>query len=465
MKKFLVLTSLAAALLSACGGGGSGSVSVNPQPAAVSNTAVQINLGDAPADRLLAVGMTVNTLTLHHADGRTVSVLGTPQPIEMMHLMGTVTPLALSGIPQGAYTGATMSFGPAAVTHVDTATGQLVQRTVPGPMTASMRFDPPLAVGAAPMVFNFDMNMAASIAIDASGNVAMTPVLTARSNPVVAGSRHPEDGGMHGVTGMVGGVQGGGFTLSTAPGLSGVPMSTHAATHYSGLGDTHVMSGNMLVSVDAMPQADGTWRVDHVQSRMGAGGSMAGGIVSAIGGSPPTQLTIVMHYGIGGGVLPSDLAGTTTVSLGDGTQFAMDADDVDLAGLPFTPLFDRNHLGKGQALRAWSSQQVGHGHGMGAMPGGGTVAASAIELEQQGLRGTVASYASSGSQASFTLTLAADSAFARLTGATAVTVHQQGGTQLRGVASMTNGSTVQVRGLLFVDGAAYRLVASRIVAG
>ena len=38
-----------------------------------------------------------------------------------------------------------------------------------------------------------------------------------------------------------------------------------------------------------------------------------------------------------------------------------------------------------------------------------------------------------------------------------------GSTQLRGVASITNGSVVQTRGLLFRDGSVFRLVASRIV--
>jgi len=98
------------------------------------------------------------------------------------------------------------------------------------------------------------------------------------------------------------------------------------------------------------------------------------------------------------------------------------------------------------------------------MAAGRTVDAARVELKPQGLRGTVSGYASNGAQSSFTLTLPADAAFARLAGATTVTVYQQAGTQLRGLSSLTNGSTVQVRGLLFRDGNAFRLVASRIVA-
>jgi len=77
----------------------------------------------------------------------------------------------------------------------------------------------------------------------------------------------------------------------------------------------------------------------------------------------------------------------------------------------------------------------------------------------------VSGYTATGSQASFSLTMPADSAFARLTGTTTVIVHQQGSTQLRGPTSLTNGSVVQARGLLFLDGGVFRLVANRIALG
>ena len=100
--------------------------------------------------------------------------------------------------------------------------------------------------------------------------------------------------------------------------------------------------------------------------------------------------------------------------------------------------------------------------GGGRDDGGATLTATSVSLGQQGLRGTVSSYAQSGSQANFTLTLPADSSFTKLTGATTVTVYQQAGTKLRGLSNITNGSIVQVRGLLFRDGGVLRLVAGRI---
>ena len=44
-------------------------------------------------------------------------------------------------------------------------------------------------------------------------------------------------------------------------------------------------------------------------------------------------------------------------------------------------------------------------------------------------------------------------------------VYQQGKTQLRGLTAVTDGHTVQVRGLLFLDSGVFRLVASRLAVG
>ena len=155
----------AALMLAACGGGGGGGTppaSAGTPATGTPTTAtspVQINLGDDPADRLMAVNVTVNSVALHRADGQSVTVLSSPRPMELMHLMGTVAPLAVANVPHGTYTGATMTFGGATVMHMDPASGQPLQRQVAGPMTSHVSFGSPLVVGTGPMVVNFDMNM------------------------------------------------------------------------------------------------------------------------------------------------------------------------------------------------------------------------------------------------------------------------------------------------------------------
>ena len=56
-----------------------------------------------------------------------------------------------------------------------------------------------------------------------------------------------------------------------------------------------------------------------------------------------------------------------------------------MRGLPSTPHFDPAHLGKGQAIQAWSGSQVRHDdHHMGRTPDSGTVTAASIHLKHEG---------------------------------------------------------------------------------
>jgi hypothetical protein len=160
----------------------------------------------------------------------------------------------------------------------------------------------------------------------------------------------------------------------------------------------------------------------------------------------------------------SYLAGTTTVNVSPTATFNIDTDNVDMSNLSFTAVFNDSTVLKGQRVDAVSSTGMMQGGGMGGMMGGGTVTASEIDLEQQGLSGAVSGYPGTGAPTTFTLTVATDSVFATLTGTTFITVFQQPGTELRGMTTITNGSTVHVRGLLFFDAGIYKLVAGRIMA-
>ena len=460
MKNFFGLAVVTSALLLAGCGGGSPAADANTKAA---STAVQVNLGDDPADRLLAANMAIDSLAFTNASGASVPVLSATVNMEMMQSMGTVRPLSLTNMPQGTYSGATMTFAAATVTYMDAASGQVMQRTVPGPMTAKVNFDQSLVVGSAPMVVNLDMDMNRSVTIDGNGNVSMMPALTAAWRTAVPGSHDPEDGGINHMTGMVGNVSGASLHMTMLQGFSDLTLMTHAGTEFAGVSGMGAMGAGMLVAVDASLQADGSWLASRVQSVMPVGGSMVMGVVTAITGNPPTQIVLAARDGTGQGMMSSNLAGTTTVDLGSATSFEIESHDVDLSNLPFTPRFDAASLSKGQSVAAFSGGRMTQGGGMGGMMGGGTIAASAVQLVPQGLRGTVSAYAANGAQASFTLTVPADSAFAVLSGSRSLTVYQQPGTRLGGVQSIANGAAVTVRGLLFVDAGAFKLVSARIV--
>jgi hypothetical protein len=318
------------------------------------------------------------------------------------------------------------------------------------------------------MALNFDMNLGASVTMDGSGNITLAPVMTAAMAALATSGQTPWNGAMPQRMGSVTAISGSQFSLGSMMGMQTATFATDANTLFTGSGLTSMagMATGLMVSVDAIVQQDGTYLAKRVESLgFGSTGMMAGGLVTSLTGNPPTQLTLAAGMGQGGGMMPAAIGGTVTVSLPSGTPYSYDADGLDLTGLPFMPEFSAASLAKGQRVAVLSASGMmsgGGGMGGGMMGSLGTVTASAVRLEPQALHGTVSGYTTSGTQAAFTLTLPADSAFTTLTGATTLLVYQQASTRLMGLQAVSNGADVAARGLLFNDAGTYKLVAGWI---
>jgi hypothetical protein len=173
---------------------------------------------------------------------------------------------------------------------------------------------------------------------------------------------------------------------------------------------------------------------------------------------------MVMQNGAGAGMMSSDFATGATMDMSGSSTYQIDEDNMDMSGLPFTPVFDASHVYAGQSVMSIGSGGMMSGGG-GMMGGGsmsGSMTVSNLELEPQGLSGTVATTLTSGVATSFTLTLPSDSAFTTLTGASTVTVYQQTGTTMASGSSIPSGSTTEVFGLLFFDSGQWKMVASQM---
>lgn len=94
---------------------------------------------------------------------------------------------------------------------------------------------------------------------------------------------------------------------------------------------------------------------------------------------------------------------------------------------------------------------------------GGTVTGGEIDLERQPLSGTVSDYGERNSYHIYSHRRRR-LGIATLTGATAISGLQQLGTELRGIPTISNGSAIHVRGLLFLDTGTHKLVAGRMMA-
>ena len=465
---------LAISLITAAAGCGSGSgTTPTPNPTPAANTAVQVNMGDSPADWMLAFSMNITSMSLTSSTGST-PVVSSSTPMEMMHLMGTMQPLAMVSAPQGTYTGASITIGSATVMYMDPTTKAPVQKTISGPITGTVTFGSAVNVGSTPMAMGFDLDLAKSVGQDSSGNFTMTPVFNVSSG--MQGSGNPmnfENGGVQQMMGTVTGATGSSFTMTSMQASQTFTFGMNSSTTFAGTSMGSMASG-MLTIVDAEMQPDGSLMATNVQNMMGSGGVMGGGMVTAmvtaVTGQPPSSLalTMVMQNGAGSSMMASYFASGATISMTSGTTYSMDQDQIDMTGLPFTPAFDASHIYVGQSVMPVSSggMMSGGGMGGGGMMGGagmaGTINATQLYLEPQGLTGTVATAISGGAAATVPLTLPSDSAFTTLTGATSVTIYQQAKTTVTNGTSIPSGTSVHAFGLLFFDGGQWKMVAERI---
>lgn len=454
-------------ILTACGGGsGNGGTTPTPTP---SSTTVQVNVGDAPADWMLAFSTSITSMSLTGANG-SVTVSTSSAPVEMMQLMGTMQPIAMVSATQGTYTGASVTLGSCNVTYIDPSNGTLTQTTLQGPFTVSVPFNSPVTLGTTPLAFNFDLDLANSVTADSSGNLSFAPVFHFSSGMQGAGSaNNPAYGGMQQIMGTVSSTSTGSFIMAPLQAAQPFTIMTNSATQFQGLASNMGMMGNgMGVLVSATLQPDGSLLATQVASRMQSGGIMGGGIVTSVTGQPATQLTIVMQNGAGASMMTSYLSQTVTVNLSSNTQFDVDDDRVDLSSLPFTPVFDATNIFAGQSVMPVNESGGmmsggGMGGGMMGTPAG-AIAASNVYLEEQGFRGTTTGAITPGGAQSFVLTLEPGCAFTTLTGATTILVYQQTGTNVQNNTSIAAGATLRVHGLLFKNAGQWTLVASTIAA-
>ncbi|MHB1674264.1 MAG: DUF4382 domain-containing protein [Acidobacteriaceae bacterium] len=472
----LLALALATAGSLGCGSGsgtgtGTGTTPVTP-PA--SSTGVLVNMGDTPSDSVLECAVTISAMSFTNTSGTSVSVIpawnspvnvSMPMTMELAHLRGTVAPLVLQAMPQGTYNTVSITVSSATVTSMTSSHSQ-AQQVFSTPMTVNIPLSTSLTVGSNAMVMNLDLNLATSVGTGSGGAITFTPAFDASSETATGNaSATPEQGGMMQVVGNVTGMSGSTFTMGTLQGMS-MSLATGSNTQYQGMnGQTMsnmgMMSSDQIMTVNATLQPNGTWNANSITAMMGSGGAMPIGLITATTGSPATQMTMFPDNGIGAGMMASLLANGMTVNLGGNATYGIDDVGVSMSGLPFTPQFDASHIAAGQNIAAAGSGAMSSGSGM--MGGGGfmnmgSMTAAGIELEPQGLSGTVANASGSG----FTLNLPSGSAFTLLTGATSVTVYQTSQTQLNGLTSITNSQNVEVYGYLFFNAGSYNFVAMQI---
>jgi hypothetical protein len=89
--------------------GGSSSAISGPGPDPTPQTATQVKIGDAPADRVVSFEVSAGPITATPTSGNAVTVLSGTRRLELSHLSGTNEPLPLLNVPQGSYSSASIT--------------------------------------------------------------------------------------------------------------------------------------------------------------------------------------------------------------------------------------------------------------------------------------------------------------------------------------------------------------------
>jgi hypothetical protein len=450
----------ALAISTACGGG----TSSNPSGTPAGSTMMQFRIGDAPADRVVAFEISIaNPIVLHPAGGGTAVNINLGQNrLELSHMSGTSEPLTVQNVPQGSYASMDLTINHPEVTFLDSA-GQSHQIESNTAATITVNLNPALTVGATPSVISLDVNVANSLSFDAQGNVTAFNFTSASfgvtNNPVSGDDQQKDDdGALEHITGTVASVSGTSFTLSLGPSGTQLTFTTDSNTHFEE--DATLASLlNMIVRVEGVTKADGTLYAKEVEGLEHEEGAELEGLVMQVTGNPATSLSIVAQDGVGHGMDDTKVGApfTVDVSAVQASKYRIDQGNLDFSGLnvggpqfPFGP----TTIHAGQSVEVEAAD--------GVPPVNGTLVAENVKLQQQRISGTVTAISDSAAPRTITIAVPADSAFSILAGGgtPTITVFDQPGTDDR--VSVTVGTTVRVRGLLFFTGSQFNLVARRI---
>lgn len=437
-----------------CGGGGSGA-SAPPTPGtpgSASNT--QVRFGDAPADSVIAFEVTVSSLSLAPSGGGTaVNVpVGAHNRIELTHASGKFEPFALGNLPQGTFSAVNMTLANAELTFL-TGTGTPVHINGPASASITVPLSPAITVGSSPLVLAIDVNVANSITVNGTTitGISFGPTsfsITAKA-PGAQASQEDDDGEIEDVQGLVTAVNGSNFTMNVGQTGSSLTFATDSTTQFKDGVTSAAGLLNQVVTVEGFTRSDGSLFAKEVEGLESETGADVEGLITAISGS---TLTVTAQDGIGSGMDDTKIGASFSVNIAGlgASKFRVKSGDGFSSQIPSGFIFDNTTIHQGQRIEVETNAAV--------PPENGSITPDKIDLQQQGISGTVSNLAANGS--TFDVNLATDSYLTAISGQSVVHVTKVASTDTR--ITVANSGSVRVRGLLFWNGTSWNMVARRI---
>ena len=436
-----------ASLILGCSGNVSSTSTTGIAGAAVD---VPVMITDAPSDQLVAFTLTLNSIVLTDAAGKTVSILSTPTTIEVCHLNGVQEALLTAKIPQDTYVSAAFTFSNPQITYINSSGAPVSVTPTLSTTSYTVTFTSPITISNSSTSLLVDLLAGQSVTISGT-TVTVSPVFSVK--PVSASATGSMSG--HNGTGMEQHgtvVSASGTTLVVQPPSgSNITFTTDSSTIYQGVSSLSGLTAGQLVEVDFSVQTSGALLATRVelepQPPAGTAQNMLRGPVTSVTTSS-NSFKLTLMQGFGTAVSPTAVGTSYTVNYTSSTVFAPAPQFATLTGLPFTPTFTAATLKAGQSVGVTASSISGT-----------TATATNVFLIPQTLSGTVTAITTSGAWKVYTLTLTSGSAFATLSGATTVTVYTNSATTSLASSTIAVGSSVRFNGLVFNNSGNFVMVA------
>jgi hypothetical protein len=433
---FTLLSVVFALLLTGCGGGSTPVVSTGAGK-------VVVQTGDAVNDQIAKFELTISSITLTGVSptATTANLLSKPAEVEFSHQAGTFETLTLASLPPGTYNGATITITGAEIVVINGTTPTKVPATLSSG-TVNVTFAN-ITVSSTPLFLNFDLDLAGSVVLNGTPitSATVTPKfnVTSAATPPAGneGNEDHDDGELEDVHGSVKSISAPNFTITTKS--TDITFATDANTRFKdGITQLSDLKVGDIVEVDGVTKSDGTKLATKIEREGNENGEEAEGLISALD-SPLTKITIVHQVDSSNN---SNAPVTVDIGVNSSTVYSVRTDKLNITA----PAFDATHIGKGQRIEADSSTNTS------------PLLATKIKLREQALIGTVAA-SPAPTSSGFTLTISPTSAFGTLSGATSVPVTFANGATLK--TTPVAGATIRVRGLVFINGTAYSMIAVR----
>jgi Domain of unknown function (DUF5666) len=463
-----------------CGSGGSSSSG----PKFSGNTSVTVLLSSTANDELSAFGLVLQDVSLVARAGNTANLLHEPQGAEFMTINGGAVPLVNVSIPQGIYTGATVTVGSAEFTCITVdSSGSLDYSTFAYGQTptanVTVTIPASITVTGSNMGILLDLLVAESASLSncsGSASYSITPTFSVTPVAFSAQPTNATNGKVLGLEGAVAAIAttGDSFTLSppviplTCPCSPSSPLtvSANSSTAYQGIGDFSGIGVGSLLDIDGDVQPDGSLLATRIAAYDPIALNVMTGPLLFLDGSQPT------FYSMGrqqqGQTYASQPQSLGVYSYSGSTSFQVSGQFGNVANLPFAASFNASSMVAGQNISVFSQQITDYS-------GGQYTAATTMTLMPQTINGIVVGSSSNANFTDYTVSLAPFDLFPTLatqpgqatvlTIPSFVNVYVDNNTQMLNSQPIAPNGTFRFYGLVFNDNGTLRMDCAQVFDG